>query len=133
KIPDLRITADFSHWCCVSESLLEDQTESIDLAIKRAIYIHGRVGYPQGPQVPDFRGEGFTDELSKHEEWWINICENSLSNEEEVIFNPEVGPKPYMPQLPFTNQPVNNLWDLSFAMSKHFQDLYKSKFNKRIK
>lgn len=31
KYPDLRITADFSHWCCVAESYLQDQHEVLDL------------------------------------------------------------------------------------------------------
>ena len=30
-LPNLCITADFSHWCNVSESLLEDQQESLDV------------------------------------------------------------------------------------------------------
>ncbi|WP_428327826.1 sugar phosphate isomerase/epimerase family protein [Mucilaginibacter sp.] len=42
--PDIGITADFSHWCNVSESLLEQQTEAVDLAISKAIHIHARVG-----------------------------------------------------------------------------------------
>ena len=43
--PQARITADFSHWCNVSESLLEQQEEAVEMGISRAIHIHARVGY----------------------------------------------------------------------------------------
>ena len=32
KIPELRMTLDISHWCCVHESLLTDQEENVSLA-----------------------------------------------------------------------------------------------------
>ena len=51
RIPELRITLNASHWVNVAESFLEEQ--AIDLAIKRTEHIHARVGYPEGPQVPD--------------------------------------------------------------------------------
>ncbi len=53
EFDNLKLTADFSHWCCVCESLLEDQADALRLACRRAIHVHGRVGYAQGPQVPD--------------------------------------------------------------------------------
>jgi sugar phosphate isomerase/epimerase len=43
-LPDLKITADFSHWCCACESLLEDQADNLKLAFERTIHIHSRVG-----------------------------------------------------------------------------------------
>lgn len=43
-LPDLTLTADFSHWCCVSESYLADQTVHLEKAINKAIHIHARVG-----------------------------------------------------------------------------------------
>ena len=54
-IPELRLTADFSHWMVVHESGLDDQGMNIELAITRADYIHARVGYAEGPQIPDPR------------------------------------------------------------------------------
>lgn len=53
--PDLRITADFSHWCCVAESLLKDQNENVALAITRTDHIHARIGFSEGHQIPDPR------------------------------------------------------------------------------
>ncbi len=45
-MPELRLTADFSHWCCVHESLLEEQEESVERAIAQSVHIHARVGHP---------------------------------------------------------------------------------------
>ncbi len=39
-LPDLRLTADFSHWCNVAESFLQDQPEARQAAIARADHIH---------------------------------------------------------------------------------------------
>jgi sugar phosphate isomerase/epimerase len=52
-IPELRITFDVSHWCNVSESLLSDQQETVDIALQRVDHIHARIGHPEGPQVND--------------------------------------------------------------------------------
>src|SRR6266487_4840377 len=48
-IPELRLTADFSHWMVVHESDLADQQSNIELAITRADYIHARVVYSAAP------------------------------------------------------------------------------------
>ncbi|HKG53331.1 MAG TPA: TIM barrel protein, partial [Anaerolineales bacterium] len=48
-LPEMRLTADFSHWMVVHESGLADQRETVELAITRADYIHARVGYAEGP------------------------------------------------------------------------------------
>lgn len=43
--PDMKITADFSHWTCVTESFLENSSEVLEEAIKRTRHTHARVGY----------------------------------------------------------------------------------------
>ena len=48
-IPELRITFDVSHWCNVSESLLQDQQETVDMALQRVDHIHARIGHPGRP------------------------------------------------------------------------------------
>ncbi len=53
--PSMNLTADFSHWCVVTESLLEDRDDILDLAISR-MRPHSRpggeqpvgTGYPSG-------------------------------------------------------------------------------------
>tara|TARA_R110002049_G_scaffold37208_1_gene117446 strand:- start:12519 stop:13190 length:672 start_codon:yes stop_codon:yes gene_type:complete len=45
EIPDLKLTLDISHWCSVAESLLGDQKETVEKALKRTCHIHSRVGH----------------------------------------------------------------------------------------
>lgn len=124
-LPDLHIVADFSHWCNVCESILPDQKENLSLVTQRSIHIHGRVGYEQGPQVPDFRAPEYEYSLRQHEQWWDQICTNHLSNGSAYLtFTPEFGPSPYMHTLPFTNQPVVDLWEICLAMGQRFQDRF---------
>ena len=75
----LRITADFSHYCVVSESFLQSdrQQEWISDAIKRTDHIHARVGYTQGPQVNDPRAEEWKEALNYHLQWWDAIIEQN--------------------------------------------------------
>ena len=57
-LPELRITADLSHWAVVSERVFDDPADAewwpktLSLVASRAALIHARVGYAQGPQVP---------------------------------------------------------------------------------
>ncbi|MDZ7935111.1 MAG: TIM barrel protein, partial [Emticicia sp.] len=55
KNPDLRLTLDISHWCNVHESLLEDQAETVAMALERVEHLHARIGHQEGPQVNDPR------------------------------------------------------------------------------
>lgn len=120
-LPDLHITADFSHWCNVCESMLPDQKENISIAIERTIHIHGRVGYEQGPQVPDFRAPEYAYALKQHEQWWDEICStNRAKGREYITFTPEFGPPGYMHTQPYTEQPVVDLWDICYAMGQRF-------------
>lgn len=124
-LPDLHITADFSHWCCVCESMLDDQIENMKLAIQRAIHIHARVGYEQGPQVPDFRAPEFEYALLKHELWWEEIIQHHrAAGKPYLSVTPEFGPPGYMHTLPFTNQPVVDLWDVCLAMGHRFRERF---------
>ncbi len=114
---DLRLTADFSHWCCVHESLLEDQPEAMQLAIESTVYIHARVGHIEGPQVSDPRAPEWQKEVQTHLGWWERIA--GLQRQRGASFLaicPEFGPAPYMPTLPYTRQPVANLWEITVYM-----------------
>ncbi len=64
KHPSLRLTLDISHWCNVHESLLNDQLETVKLAISRTDHIHTRVGHAEGPQVNDPRAPEWKDAVS---------------------------------------------------------------------
>jgi sugar phosphate isomerase/epimerase len=121
----VRITADFSHWCNVSESLLEDHEEAVALACDRAIHIHARVGYAQGPQINDPRAPEWAAELQAHMGWWDAIIQKR-KKEGVTLFTitPEFGPEPYMPTLPLTKQPVTSQWEVN----KHMMNLLKNRY-----
>jgi len=117
ELPNLRISADFSHWCVVSESLLADQAMSLDLAIERTDHIHARVGFAEGPQVSDPLAPEHADALAAHLSWWDRIVKrHSDLDATTLTVTPEFGPWPYMPSLPHTRMPVADQWELNVRM-----------------
>jgi sugar phosphate isomerase/epimerase len=124
--PSLRIAADFSHWCVVSESLLEDQPAAVELAISRTDHIHARVGHPEGPQVADPRAPEWKPALDAHLGWWDRVVECHQKKETPVLtITPEFGPAPYMPILPYTGMPVASQWDLNVYMMDLLRERYR--------
>jgi hypothetical protein len=124
-VEELKITADLSHWCCVCESMLGDMEEHLALALSRAIHIHGRIGYEEGPQVPDPRAPEYAGQTEAHFQWWEQICVQQLSNNvSEITFTPEFGPPLYMHTLPYTNQPVADLWEVNLWMAQMFRERF---------
>lgn len=108
--PDLRLTVDLSHWVCVCERLLPDLGDIIELLGKHCHHLHARVGYEQGPQVPDPRAPEWQGHLETHEVWWDTIWNIQREQGMEIsTLTPEFGPYPYMPTLPFENRPVADL------------------------
>lgn len=107
----IKITADYSHWVNVCERLPDDQATALSLANQRAQHIHGRVGYAEGPQVPDPAAPEYATELAWHEQQWDQIHQQrSAAGAETFTFTPEYGPPGYLHTLPYTNVPVADLW-----------------------
>lgn len=127
ELPDLRINADFSHWCCVAESLLEDCEAELALACQRAIHIHGRVGYAEGPQVSDPRLPEFSEALSQHQAWWKQILlQHQSRGESSLSFTPEFGPVPYMQALRYGPAEEARLWEICLWMADDFRKFFES-------
>jgi sugar phosphate isomerase/epimerase len=132
ELPDLHINADFSHWCVVTESMLEDHAEALAIAARRAIHIHGRVGYENGPQVPDPRIPEWHDRVHKHETWWDQIiATHIIRGEKTLTFVPEYGPPTYMPTIPATGKPAADLWDICLWSAERFRKHFKSRTLKK--
>jgi len=113
QYPNLQLTADFSHFCCVCESLLTDQADTMDALCRRSGLIHARVGFPGGPQVPDPAAPEYAEALAAHEAWWGKILAYAKERGDEVFrVTVEYGPYPYMHHLPHENTPVVDLWEL---------------------
>jgi sugar phosphate isomerase/epimerase len=122
QIPSLNITADFSHWCTVAESFLEDQQEAVSLAIKHAIHIHARVGHTQAAQVTDPSLPEWNDALQTHLRWWKSIATHHLQNNQEVLtITPEFGPAPYMMHHPSTKEPLADQWAINVWMMNYLK------------
>ena len=127
QMPDLRIGFDVSHWCAVAESYLHNQKENVDLAISRADHIHARVGFPEGPQVPDPRAPEWQEAVDIHMGWWGQVIDrNKNEGKEFFTITPEFGPYPYMPILPFTQQPVTSQWEVNVYMMNLLRERFSS-------
>jgi len=124
KIPDLKLTLDISHWVCVAESFLEDQQETVQLALDRAEHLHARVGYPCGPQIPDPRVPEWEHALDAHLGWWDKIVERKKKENGLLTISPEFGPYPYMVHLPATSTPIANQWDVNVYMMNLLRKRY---------
>ncbi|MCW3093746.1 MAG: sugar phosphate isomerase/epimerase [Ferruginibacter sp.] len=123
-IPAIRITFDVSHWCNVSESLLQDQQETIHLALQRTDHIHARIGHPEGPQVNDPRAPEWKAAVEAHFAWWDAIVALKKQKGEVLTVLTEFGPRDYMPSLPYTLQPLADQWAINVYMMQQFKKRY---------
>jgi len=124
KIPELRITYDVSHWCNVSETLLQDQPETVNIALQRVDHIHARIGHPEGPQVNDPRAPEWDETMKAHFAWWDKIVELKKQQGDRLTILTEFGPPTYMPTLPYTQQPLADQW----AINVHMMELLRKRY-----
>lgn len=127
EFPELHINADFSHWLNVCESRLEDQADNLALCIARTRHVHGRVGHEQGAQVNDPRAPEWAEYVALHETWWDEMIRARLqTGAASFTFNPEFGPPNYMPTLPYSQEPVADLWEVCVWMARRFEQRFSS-------
>jgi sugar phosphate isomerase/epimerase len=127
RLPELRLTCDFSHWVVVMERQLDNDWEIVLEVARHAHHIHARVGYDQGPQVPHPAAPEYAGALASHQRYWEAIWTMQRETGYSVsTMTPEFGPDGYLHTLPFTHQPVADLWEINSWMGKtettHFQD-----------
>lgn len=124
--PAMKITADFSHWVCVTESFLEYSSVIMEEAIKRTKHIHARVGYTQGPQIPDPRLTAWQKPVNFFLNIWEQIitCQKLL-NAKFFTITTEFGPPPYMWTKTNDNTPIESQWEINLFM----KDLLRKKLN----
>lgn len=109
KLP-LPLTCDFSHWCVVCEGLGESEDDLLREVARHARHIHGRVGYDQGPQVPDPQSPRYESDLHRHLRWWRWIWQAQREQGREVsTLTPEFGPDGYQQIDPVSDRPVGDL------------------------
>ncbi len=121
--PGLKVTADFSHWVCVSESMLEGQEEVLAEAIRRAAHIHARVGYEEGPQVPDPRNGLWSVHLKKFTAWWQRIVDRFVEEGHAYLtITPEFGPAPYAAINPEDGQSLFDIFEINCWMKDYLKE-----------
>ncbi len=123
--PHMKMTADISHWVTVSESFLEDYADEVERLIAHTAHIHARVGFTEGPQVPDPRADEWRFAVEHHLGWWDRmVAAQRQSNEEFITISPEFGPYPYMPMKPFENTPISDQWEINLYMKSLLNERY---------
>ena len=124
--PKMKSTLDISHWCCVHESMLDNQQENIDTVLRRTGHIHARIGHPEGPQVNDPRAPEWESVVSQHFDWWDQAFRyRESSGAKRITILTEFGPPDYLPTLPYTRQPVADQWDVNLAMLEMLKIRYR--------
>ncbi|MBK0378442.1 apurinic/apyrimidinic endonuclease family protein [Mucilaginibacter segetis] len=126
KNRDFCITADFSHWVCVTESMLENFQDILAEAITRSRHIHARIGFEEGPQVADPRAPEYQYALEKFLGWWDRIITGNRASGHTIMpVTTEFGPYPYMPANPYTKVPVADQFEINCFM----KDLLRARYN----
>ena len=117
--PRLRITADLSHWCCVSERLMEPELAPVQAVADRVDHIHARVGHPQGPSVAHPFAPEAAPALAAHRRCWqLFLRRQRQRGHSPITITPEFGPDGYLPLLPFTSMPVADLLEINSGMAR---------------
>lgn len=127
RLPELKLTCDFSHWVVVMERQLDDDWDAVLGVARHASHIHARVGYGQGPQVPHPAAPEYAAALASHQRCWETIWSIQRSGGNAVTtMTPEFGPDGYLHTAPFTRQPVADLWEINTWMGQtertHFNE-----------
>ena len=125
--PNLKLIADLSHFCVVSESDLSDQHELLTRIYPNIQHIHARVGFEQSPQVNHPFAPEWKQYLERYTSWWKEIIQlQSQQGNTQFTITPEFGPFPYMPQAPFTQSPLANQWELNIEMKRYLHENLKA-------
>lgn len=123
KFPNLKYTLDVSHWMVVHERLLTESDPLLQEIFPSVDHIHARVGFAEGPQVPNPAAPEWKNEVKAHLDIWEKIIRSQTGKVFTVTT--EFGPPPYMATVPFTNQPLADQWEANVwimnALKSRFQ------------
>jgi len=121
KYPGLKLVGDLSHWCVTSESMLQDQAHILDKIIPNIKHLHARIGFEQSPQVNNPFANEWMGCLEQFVTWWQDII-HIHRNLDEFTITPEFGPYPYMPLMPFSQQPLADQKELNLGMKSYLEN-----------
>jgi hypothetical protein len=105
EFPSLKLTLDFSHWCVVTERLLDtpqDDKWLLEKVVPRVRHVHGRVGTDQAAQLPYPDDDELSrDAVERFQRLWDAIWAHQKTGAASAkfpTFTPEYGPIPYAPR-----------------------------------
>jgi len=125
QFPEIELVGDFSHFCTVSESMLEDQQHILKEIIPHISHIHARVGFEQGPQVNDPAAPEWQSHLNIFINWWQEVIEyKSAKGSNLITMTPEFGPAPYMTQMPVSQTPLSDQWNDNIYMMEKLREKF---------
>jgi sugar phosphate isomerase/epimerase len=120
--PNLKLIADLSHFCVVSESDLSDQQELLTRIYPNIQHIHARVGFEQSPQVNHPFAPEWKKYLNQYTTWWKEIIDfHAQKGATHLTITPEFGPYPYLPQAPFSQAPLADQHALNLQMKQYLE------------
>jgi hypothetical protein len=137
ELPEIGLTADLSHWCVVAERLMDTEMPTLQAIAGNVRHIHARIGYDQGPQVPHPAAPEYADALASHQRCWEVFWEaQRLAGSARTTMTPEFGPDGYLHELPFTREPVADLWEINQWIAgverHHFARWYRGSFDENV-
>lgn len=122
RFPQLKLTGDFSHWCAVSESMLNDQEDILEQIFPFVHHLHARIGSTQAPQVNDPFAPEWKSNVETFINWWRKIIEARIKTKESSFtICPEFGPMPYMPTMPVSQTPLCDQWETNTRIKNRLQ------------
>lgn len=124
KFPGLKLCGDLSHWCNVSETMLQDQEEDLYEIFPHIQHIHARVGFEQSPQVNDPFAPEWVMHLGIFMHWWQKILQQHLNSKTQFTVTPEFGPSPYMPAMPYSQLPLSDQWKVNAKMKNYLKSRF---------
>lgn len=120
--PSLKLTLDISHWMVVHERLIPQDDPFLQKILPTVQHIHARVGFSEGPQINNPAAPEWGDAVEVHLAIWEKIIRDS--KEGVFTITTEFGPPPYLPTVPFTNEPIADQW----AANVYIMNAIKARF-----
>lgn len=134
----IKINLDISHWVVCLERIFDSPEshqmngevdgwwpEVLGMLKERVWLIHARVGYEEGPQVPDPAAAEYAAEVKCHLGWWEAIMKAMIVQKRVCNVEPEHGPWPYQQSKPGTEMaPSHDIWE----SNKHVIALVKERW-----
>jgi len=126
--PQLRLTADWSHWTLVGERFFgENAEEALVLSgcAAQTRHIHARIGSPESPQVNDHQTRCFPHAEETFRRYFQEIWRAQLAaGVDTSTVTPEYGPSPYYAPSAtgLAGSEAEDLWALTLRKSQSLRD-----------